>query len=66
MSDTNQESSVDIADIETPDSLPTGDVDVLAEQDPAAEVDLEVVSDEVAEATEASEAELDATDDVAD
>ncbi|MGI9031177.1 MAG: transcription termination/antitermination protein NusG [Ilumatobacteraceae bacterium] len=57
------ETNADIADIETPDSLPTGDVDVLAKEDPAAEVDLDVVSGEAAEATEASEIDL---DDVAD
>ena len=41
-------STVDVEEIETPDMLPTGDVDVLAEADPAAEVDLTVVSDDVA------------------
>ncbi len=61
--ETMTETNADIADIETPDSLPTGDVDVLAKEDPAAEVDLDVVSGEAAEATEASEIDL---DDVAD
>ena len=47
--DVTGRSPVDIAEIETPDNLPTGDVEVLEEADPAAEVQLEVVSDEVAE-----------------
>ncbi len=53
--DVTGRSPVDIAEIETPDNLPTGDVEVLEEADPAAEVQLEVVSDEVAEDTEAAE-----------
>ena len=39
-------SSVDVDEIETPDVLPTGDVDVLDEADPPAEVDLTVVDDD--------------------
>jgi transcription termination/antitermination protein NusG len=39
-------SSVDVDEIETPDVLPTGDVDVLAANDPPAEVELTVVDDD--------------------
>ena len=39
-------SSVDVDEIETPDVLPTGDVGVLDEADPPAEVDLTVVDDD--------------------
>ena len=39
-------SSVDVDEIETPDVLPTGDVEVVAKNDPAAEVELAVVDDD--------------------
>ena len=46
MSDEQQLSTVDIDEIETPDALPIGDVDVLATADPPAEVQLEVRDDD--------------------
>ena len=57
MSDEERTSAVDVDETETPDNLPTGDVDVLAEADRAAEVDVQVIGDEAQEAIESAELE---------
>ncbi len=61
-------SAVDIEEIETPDDLPIGDVDVLATADPPAEVQLEVRGDDelATSADDENTTDVEVADDEAD